>query len=101
MGKLLFKLLYYFQWCAQGWYAISKIVCLYVSQQTDKLIICNAAYVINDMCINHIMYADISPNSSAMQSLFDICYDYGCNNDICKILLYLYVLFLNIFKILF
>ena len=27
MGKLLFTLLYYLQWCAPGWYSLSETVC--------------------------------------------------------------------------
>ena len=38
------------------------------------------------MCINHVMYADdiclLAPSASAMQSLLDVCYDYGSDNDI-------------------
>ena len=38
------------------------------------------------MCINHILYADdiclLAPSASAMQSLLDICYKYGIDNDI-------------------
>ena len=38
------------------------------------------------MWINHVMYADdiclLAPSASAMQSLLDVCYDYGSDNDI-------------------
>ena len=51
-----------------------------------KLLSCNAGCYINDMCINHVMYADdiclLAPSASAMQSLLDVCYDYGSDNDI-------------------
>ena len=53
---------------------------------TDRLLSCNAGCYINDMCINHVMYADdiclLAPSASAMQSLLDVCYDYGSDNDI-------------------
>ena len=38
------------------------------------------------MCINHVLYADdiclLAPSASAMQSLLDVCYEYGTDNDI-------------------
>ena len=37
------------------------------------------------MCTNHVMYADdiclLAPTASAMQSLLDVCYEYGTDND--------------------
>ena len=40
----------------------------------------------NDMCINHVLYADdiclLAPTASAMQALLDVCYEYGIDNDI-------------------
>ena len=40
----------------------------------------------NDMCINHVLYADdiclLAPTASAMQTLLDVCYEYGIDNDI-------------------
>ena len=39
----------------------------------------------NDMCINHVLYADdicvLAPSASAMQSLLDVCYEYGRSTD--------------------
>ena len=58
LGKLLFTLLYYLQWCAPGWYSISETVALYVDHLTEKLLLCNAGCYINDRRINHVMYAD-------------------------------------------
>ena len=59
---------------------------LYVNQLTDKLIACNAGCYFNSMCIKHVMYADdiclLAPTASAMQSLLDVCYEYGTDNDI-------------------
>ena len=38
------------------------------------------------MCINHVLYADdiclLAPTASAMQTLLDVCYEYGIDNDI-------------------
>ena len=67
-------------------YLVSEIVCFNVNQLTDGLLSCNAGCYINDMYINHVMYADdiclLTPSASAMQSLLDVCYDYSSDNDI-------------------
>ena len=38
------------------------------------------------MCINHVMYADdlclLAPSASPLQSLLDVCYGCGSDNDI-------------------
>ena len=38
------------------------------------------------MCINHVLYADdiclLASTASAMQTLLDVCYEYGIDNDI-------------------
>ena len=70
----------------QGGILSPRLFALYVNQLTDGLLSCNAGCYINDMCINHVMYADdiclLAPSASAMQSLLDVCYDYGSDNDI-------------------
>ena len=70
----------------QGGILSPRLFALYVNQLTDGLLSCNAGCYINDVCINHVMYADdiclLAPSASAMQSLFDVCYDYGSDNDI-------------------
>ena len=47
-----------------------RLYALYVNQLTDKLLSCNAGCCINDMCINHVIYADdiclLAHNASAM-----------------------------------
>ena len=63
-----------------------RLLALYVNQLTDRLLSCNVGCYINDMGINHVMYADdiclLAPSASSMQSLLDVCYDYGSDNDI-------------------
>ena len=74
---------HYFTICngvRQGGILSPRLFALYV-------LFCNAGCYINDMCINHVMYADdicllAAPSASAMQSLLDVCYDYGNDNDI-------------------
>ena len=51
----------YFAICSgvrQGGILSPRLFALYVNQLTDKLISCNAGCYINDMCIDHVMYAD-------------------------------------------
>ena len=80
---------HYFTICngvRQGGILSPRLFTLYVNQLTDGLLSCNAGSYINDMCINHVMYADdiclLALSASAMQSLLDVCYDYGSDNDI-------------------
>ena len=80
---------HYFTICngvRQGGILSPRLFALYVNQLTDKLLSCNAGCYINDMCINHVMHADdiclLAHGASAMQSLLEVCYDYGSDNDI-------------------
>ena len=70
----------------QGGILSPRLFALYVNQLTNKLIVCKAGCYFNDMCINHVLYADdkclLAPSASAMQSLLDVCYEYGTDNDI-------------------
>ena len=81
--------LHYFTICngvRQGGILFPRLFALYVNQLTDRLLSCNAGCYINDMCINHVMYADdiclLAPRASAMQSWLDVFYDYCSDNDI-------------------
>ena len=52
---------HYFILCngvCQGGILSPRMFALYVNQLTDGLLPCNAGCYINDMCINHVMYAD-------------------------------------------
>ena len=70
----------------QGGILSPRLFALYVNQLTKRLIACKAGCYFNDMCINHVLYADdiclLAPSASAMQSLLDVCYEYGTDNDI-------------------
>ena len=70
----------------QGGILSPRLFALYVNQLTNRLIACKAGCYFNDMCINHVLYADdiclLAPSASAMQSLLDVCYEYGTDNDI-------------------
>ena len=83
----------------QGGISSLRLFALYVNQLTNRLIACKAGCYFNDMCINHVLYADdiclLAPSASAMQSLLDVCYEYGTDNDIYLTLLNQYARFLN------
>ena len=70
-----------------------------MNQLTNKLVACNAGCYFNSMRINHVMYADdiclLAPTASAMQSLLDVCYEYGTDNDILFNPIISYALFSN------
>ena len=70
----------------QGGILSPRLFALYVNQLTNQLIACKDGCYFNDMCINHVLYADdiclLAPTASAMQTLLDVCYEYGIDNDI-------------------
>ena len=79
----------YFNICngvRQGVILSPRLFALYVNELANKLIACKAGSYFNDMCINHVLYADdiclLAPYASAVQSLLDVCYQYGTDNDI-------------------
>ena len=70
----------------QGRILSLRLFALYVNQLTNRLIACKAGCYFIDMYINHVLYADdiclLAPSASAMQSLLDVSYEYGTDNDI-------------------
>ena len=70
----------------QGGILSPRLFALYVNQLTNQLIACKDGCYFNDMCIHHVLYADdiclLAPTASAMQTLLDVCYEYGIDNDI-------------------
>ena len=67
-------------------FTVKSLIKYCSGQLTNKLIACNAVCYFNSMRINHVMCADdiclLAPTASAMQSLLDVCYEYGTDNDI-------------------
>ena len=88
----------------QGGILSPRLFALYVNQLTDGLLSCNAACYINDMCINHLMYADDICSLAFYRPLVQV----QCNRCLmyvmimvalmifCSIILNRYVLFLNL-----
>ena len=71
------------QWCTAGWNSVPTIICL-ICEPIDKS--CKDGCYFNNMCINHVLYSHdiclLAPTASAIQTLLDICYEYGIDNDI-------------------
>ena len=70
----------------QGGILSPRLFALFVNQLTNKLIPCKARCHFNDMCINHVLYADdiclLTPSAIAMQTFLYECYEYGTDNGI-------------------
>ena len=70
----------------QGRILSPRLFALYVNQLTNRFIACKAGCYFIDMYINHVLFADdiclLAPSASAMQSLLDVSYEYGTDNDI-------------------
>ena len=82
---MLFGLFYNCNGVRQGGILTPMLFILSVNQLIGKLIACNAGYYFNSMCINHVMYVDdiclLALTASEMQSLQNVCYEYGTDND--------------------
>ena len=70
----------------QGGILSPRLFVLYVNQPTNKSIDCKSGCYFNDMCINNVFYADeiclLAQSASAMQTLLDVSYKHGTDNDI-------------------
>ena len=57
-----------------------KLFSVYVDNFSDKLIKSKTGCHIDNLCINHVMYADdvglMAPSPASLQKLIDICYDF-------------------------
>ena len=65
----------------QGGILSPKLFSVYIDDLSDKLVKCKVGCYINNLCMNHIMYADdiclMAPSPAALQELIDICYDFS------------------------
>ena len=59
---------------------------LYMDGLSDNLNACKTGCVVGSILVNHLMYADdlviVSPSSTGLQSLLQICSNYGVDNDV-------------------
>ena len=59
---------------------------LYIDELSYQLNNCNLGCHINNVCVNHLFYADdlciMAPSPVGLQRLIDICANYGFENDL-------------------
>ena len=62
----------------QGGILSPRLFALCAIQLSNQLIACKDGCYFNDMCINHVLYADaiclLASTASALQTLLDVCY---------------------------
>ena len=70
----------------QGGILSPKLFSVYIDDLSDKLVKCKVGCYIDNLCMNHVMYADdiclMVPSPAALQELIDICYDFSVQNDL-------------------
>ena len=71
----------------QGGNLSPKLFSVYIDDLSDKLVKCKVGCYIDNLCINHVMYADdiclMVPSPAAyLPELIDICYDFSVQNDL-------------------
>ena len=67
-----------------------KLYFVYVDDLSDYLVKsqigCQIGCQIDNVCINHVMYADdnclMAPSPAALQKLINICYDFSLQNNL-------------------
>ena len=66
------------EFCLQNYFLF-----MYLS---DKLVESKVGCSIDNLCMNHVMYADdiclMAPSPAALQELINICYDFSVRNDL-------------------
>ena len=70
----------------QGGILSPKLFSVYVDDLSDKLVESKVGCSIDNLCMNHVMYADdiclMAPSPAALQELINICYDFSVRNDL-------------------
>ena len=70
----------------QGRILSPKLFSVYVDDLSDKLIKSKIGCHIDNLCMNHVMYADdiclMATSPASLQELIDICYDFRVQNDL-------------------
>ena len=63
-----------------------KLFSVYVDDLSNKLVESKVGCSIDNLCMNHVMYADdicfMAPSPAALQELINICYDFSVRNDL-------------------
>ena len=70
----------------QGGILSPKFYSVYVDDLSDYLVKSQIGCHIDNVCVNHIMYADdirlMAPSPAALQKLINICYDFSIQNNL-------------------
>ena len=70
----------------QGSIMSPKLFAIYVDDLTQSLIKSKIGCMLDEVCYNHIFYADdlclLAPCAIALQKLLDICHEYGVEHDV-------------------
>ena len=70
----------------QGGILSPKLYSVYVDDLLYYLVKSQIACQIDNICVNHVMYADdiclMAPSPAALQKLINICYDFGLQNNL-------------------
>ena len=70
----------------QGGILSRKLFAVYVDDLSDKLIQSKIGCHIDNLCMDHVMYADdiclMAPSPASLQELIDICYDPSIQNNL-------------------
>ena len=68
----------------QGRILSLKLFSVYVDNLSDKIVVSKVGCSIDNVCMNHVMYADdiclMAPSHAALQELINICYDFSVQN---------------------
>ena len=63
-----------------------KLFSVYVDDFSDKLVESKVGCSIDNLCMNHVMYADdiclMAPSPAALLVIINICYDFRVQNDL-------------------
>ncbi len=70
----------------QGSIMSPKLFAIYVDDLTQSLIKSKIVCMLDEVCYNHIFYADdlclMASCTIALQKLLDICHEYGVEHDV-------------------
>ena len=70
----------------QGGILSLKLYSVYVDDLSDYLVMSQIGCHIDNVCVNHVMYADdiclMAPSPTALQKLIHICFDFSIQNNL-------------------
>ena len=83
---LLFLIQFITNGVRQGSIMSPQLFAINVDDLTQSLIKSKIGCMLDEVCYNHIFYADdlclLAPCAIALQKLFDICHEYGVEHDV-------------------